>query len=206
MSSGFIAWLSSIPLVALYLIMAVFAAIENVFPPVPADTVVALGSWLAARGQGSPLWAFLATWLGNIAGASAMYFLGRRHGTAWLERRFPKIADEKSERRIRELHGKYGTASLFLSRFIPGVRALVPPFAGALRLPPVRSLASIAIASGIWYGLVSYLSFRAGADWGALTGRIAYFGRWIAIGAAVIVAVGALVWWMQRRRNRSVLP
>jgi len=204
--SGLIGWLSHAPLALLYLIMAAFAAVENVFPPIPADTVVALGSWLAARGQGSPLWAFLSVWIGNIAGASAMYYVGRRHGTAWIERRFPKIADEKSERRIRELHGKYGTASLFLSRFIPGVRALVPPFAGALRLPPVRSLASIAIASGIWYGLVSYLSFRAGAVWGALTGRIAYFGRWIAIGAAGIVAVGALVWWMQRRRNRSVLP
>jgi membrane protein DedA with SNARE-associated domain len=200
MTSGFIAWLSHVPLAALYLVMALFAAFENVFPPIPADTVVALGSWLAARGQGSPLWAFLATWIGNVAGAAAMYFVGRRHGTAWIERRFPSIADEKNERRMRELHGKYGAASLFLSRFIPGVRALVPPFAGALRLPALTSLASIAIASGIWYGLVSYLAFRAGADWGALTARIARFGRWSAFAAALVVGAGALVWWMRRRR------
>src|SRR5256885_2042657 len=75
--SGFIDWLSHVPLAALYLIMALFAAVENVFPPVPADTIVALGSWLAARGQGSPVWAFLATWIGNIAGAAAIYFVGR---------------------------------------------------------------------------------------------------------------------------------
>src|SRR5689334_21286690 len=202
--SGFIDWLSHVPLGALYLIMALFAAVENVFPPVPADTVVALGSWLAARGQGSPVWAFLATWIGNVAGAAAMYFIGRRHGTGWIERRFPTIADEKSENRFRELHRKYGAASLFLSRFIPGIRALVPPFAGALRLPAVPSLASIAVASGIWYGLVSYLAFRAGAaDWDALTGRISSVGRWIAIGAAVIIAAGALAWWLQNRRKRS---
>jgi membrane protein DedA with SNARE-associated domain len=201
MTSGFIAWLSNVPLAVLYLIMALFAAFENVFPPIPADTVVALGSWLAARGQGSPLWAFLATWIGNVAGAAAMYFVGRRHGTAWIERRFPSIADEKNERRMRELHGKYGAASLLLSRFIPGVRALVPPFAGALRLPPVASLSSIAIASGVWYGLVSYLAFRAGADWGALTARIARFGRWSALGAALVVGAGALVWWMRRGRS-----
>ena len=199
--SGFIAWLSHVPLAALYLIMALFAAVENVFPPIPADTVVALGSWLAARGQGSPLWAFLATWIGNVAGASAMYFVGRRHGTAWIERRFPSLADEKNERRMRELHGKYGAASLLLSRFIPGVRAVVPPFAGALRLPPVTSLASIAIASGVWYGLVSYLAFRAGADWGALTARIARYGRWSAFVAGVVIGGGALVWFMRRRRS-----
>ena len=202
--SGFIDWLSHVPLGALYLIMGLFAAVENVFPPIPADTVVALGSWLAARGQGSPVWAFLATWIGNIAGAAAMYFVGRRHGTAWIERRFPKIADEQSENRLRELHGKYGAASLFLSRFIPGIRALVPPFAGALRLPAGSSLASIAVASGIWYGLVSYLAFRAGAaDWDALTGRISSAGRWIAVGAGVIIAAGALTWWLQTRRKRS---
>ena len=197
-----IGWLSHAPLGLLYLIMAVFAAVENVFPPIPADTVVALGSWLAARGQGSPLWAFLSVWIGNIAGAAAMYYVGRRHGTAWIERRFPKIADEKSENRFRELHRKYGAASLFLSRFIPGVRALVPPFAGALRLPVVSSLASISIASGIWYGLVSYLAFRAGAaDWNALIGRISSVGRWIAVGAAVVLGIGALVWWLRQRRS-----
>ena len=203
MSSGLIAWLTSVPLGVLYLIMALFAAVENIFPPIPADTVVALGSWLAARGQGSPVWAFLSVWIGNIAGAAAMYFVGRRHGTAWIERRFPKIADEKSESRFRELHRKYGAASLFLSRFIPGVRALVPPFAGALRLPAMSSLVSIAVASGIWYGLVSYLAFRAGAaDWNALTGRISSVGRWIAVGAGVVLAVGALAWWVRQRGSK----
>jgi len=202
--SGLIGWLSHAPLALLYLIMAAFAAVENVFPPIPADTVVALGSWLAARGQGSPLWAFLSVWIGNIAGAAAMYFVGRRHGTAWIERRFPKIADEKSENRFRELHRKYGAASLFLSRFIPGVRALVPPFAGALRLPAVPTLVSIALASGIWYGLVSYLAFRAGAaDWDALNGRIASVGRWIAVGAAVVLAIAALGWWLRQRASKQ---
>ena len=202
--SGLIGWLSHAPLALLYLIMAAFAAVENVFPPIPADTVVALGSWLAARGQGSPLWAFLSVWIGNIAGAAAMYFVGRRHGTAWIERRFPKIADEKSENRFRELHRRYGAASLFLSRFIPGVRALVPPFAGALRLPAVPTLVSIALASGIWYGLVSYLAFRAGAaDWDALNGRIASVGRWIAVGAAVVLAIAALGWWLRQRASKQ---
>jgi membrane protein DedA with SNARE-associated domain len=200
-TSGLVQWLSGVPLGVLYLLMALFAAVENVFPPVPADTIVALGSWLAARGQGSPLWAFLATWVGNVAGASAMYFVGRRHGSGWMRRRFPALADERGERRLRELHGKYGTLSLLLSRFIPGVRALVPPFAGALRLPPVSSLAAIAIASGVWYGLVSYLAFRAGASWSALMATIARDGRLIALGAAIVVSAGALVWWLRARRR-----
>jgi len=201
MTAGLFDWLSNVPLSVLYLLMAAFAAVENVFPPVPADTVVALGSWLAARGQGSAFWAFFATWVGNIAGAGAMYAVGRRHGTAWLHRRFPALSNEKNERRLRELHGKYGAASLVLSRFIPGVRAIVPPFAGALRIPPLTTMLCLSLASGVWYGLVSYVAFRAGADWGALMARITRFGRFTAIAAAAIVAAGVLVWWLRRRRR-----
>ena len=200
MSAGLVEWLSHVPLSVLYLLMAAFAAVENVFPPVPADTVVALGSWLAARGQGSAFWAIFATWVGNVAGAGAMYVVGRRHGTAWMHRRFPALADEKNERRMRVLYGRYGAVSLVLSRFIPGVRAVVPPFAGALRISPVTTMLALSLASAVWYGLVSYLAFRAGADWGALMARIARYGRFAAIAAAAIVAAGALAWWIRRRR------
>ena len=200
MNASLIDWLSHVPLSVLYLLMAAFAAVENVFPPVPADTVVALGSWLAARGQGSAFWAFFATWVGNIAGAGAMYAVGRRHGTAWMHKRFPALSDEKNERRLRELHGRYGAISLVLSRFIPGVRALVPPFAGALRISPVTTMLSLSLASAVWYGLVSYVAFRAGADWGTLMSRITRYGRFAAVGAAVIVAAGALGWWLRRRQ------
>jgi membrane protein DedA with SNARE-associated domain len=202
MSAGLLAWLSHIPLAALYLMMAVFAAVENVFPPVPADTVVALGSWLAARGQGSALWAFLATWVGNVAGAGAMYVVGRSHGSGWMHRKFPALADEKNEARIREMHRKYGAFALMLSRFIPGIRAVVPPFAGAQRLSPVSTMLSISVASAIWYGTVSYLAFRAGADWEALARMITRSGRIAAIVAVTVVAIGALVWWLRRRSAR----
>ncbi len=200
MNASLMDWLSHVPLSVLYLLMAAFAAVENVFPPVPADTVVALGSWLAARGQGSAFWAFFATWVGNIAGAGAMYAVGRRHGTAWMHKRFPALSDEKNERRLRELHGRYGAISLVLSRFIPGVRALVPPFAGALRISPVTTMLSLSLASAVWYGMVSYVAFRAGADWGTLMSRITRYGRFAAVGAAVIVAAGALGWWLRRRQ------
>ena len=104
-----------------------------------------------------------------------------------------------NERRLRELHSKYGTGALVLSRFIPGVRALVPPFAGALRLSPLSTILAMALASGVWYGLISYLAFRAGADWNALSGMIKHYGRLIAVIAATVVGMGALVWWVRGR-------
>ena len=48
--------LESLPPGPLYALIAVFAALENIFPPVPADAVVALGAFLEGRGTLDP-WA-----------------------------------------------------------------------------------------------------------------------------------------------------
>jgi membrane protein DedA with SNARE-associated domain len=200
MPDGLLDWLTGIPPLALYLLMSAVAAVENVFPPIPADTVVALGSWLAARQGGSVIAVFLGTWLGNVAGAAGMYALGRRHGADWIRRRMPRLADAENERRLHDLYGKYGIAALMVSRFIPGVRAIVPPFAGALRIPAVPTILAIAVASGVWYGGVSYLAYRAGADWESLTQRIAQSGRIAAVVAAAIVLVFGAVFWIRHRR------
>jgi membrane protein DedA with SNARE-associated domain len=199
---GFIGWLTSLPLAALYLALAAVAAAENFFPPLPADTVVALGSFLAARGEGTPFAAFLATWLGNVGGALVMYVLGRRYGARRLEQRLMGDKGPRAEARLRALYGRYGVAALFVSRFIPGVRALVPPFAGALRIPAGRAALAIGGASAVWYGIVSYVGFRAGADWRQLSALIARDGKWIAIAAGAVAIAGGAIWWFRTRRVR----
>ena len=62
-----ITWLSALPIGTLYLSIGVISAIENIFPPFPADIVVAFGSFLAARGKASPYSTFMVAWLGNLA-------------------------------------------------------------------------------------------------------------------------------------------
>ena len=197
-------WLGGLPPVVLNLVLAVLAALENVFPPLPTDTVVAFGTWLAVRGKGSALAAFLCTWIGNVAGAAAMYGVGRRHGTVWMRRKFPRLADEQGEARLRHLYSRYGIAALVVSRFIPGARALVPPFAGALRVPAIAAIAAIAVASGVWYGLISYLAWKAGSDWEAVKGMMASSGRIVTIGASVIALAAGLFWYVRQRRSRGL--
>lgn len=197
-----LSWFAGLPVAVLYPTLTVLAALENVFPPLPTDTVVALGTWLAARGHGSALLAFAGTWAGNVAGAAAMYLVGRRHGAGWIHRRFPALANARGEERLRHLYGRYGIPALVVSRFIPGVRALVPPFAGALKVPAPSAIAAIAFASAIWYGFISYVAYRAGTDWDALTRKIAHSSRVSAIAGAAIVAAGIVVWLVRRRSRR----
>jgi membrane protein DedA with SNARE-associated domain len=197
---GVLDWLTALPPAVLYLVLAVVAAIENVFPPVPADTVVAFGAFLAARGHATLAGAFLATLGGNLAGAMGMYAAGRRFGAARLEQR---LAAGGSARRLEQFYGRYGALALFVSRFLPGVRALVPPFAGALRLPAWRVLLILGTASGIWYGVITFLAYRVGADWATLQVKMKEWQHGLLIGAAVLAAAGIIAWLLLRRRKRA---
>ena len=197
---SFLAWLATVPLGALYAALALAAAVENVFPPIPADTIVAIGSFLAARGKGSVVAAFAATCLGNVGGAMIMYGVGRRYGAERLEQRLLGEKGPTAERRLEQLYGRYGIISLFASRFIPGIRSLVPPFAGALRVPPLRAGLAIGTASAMWYGTVSYLGFTLGGNWQRVSGLIIEYGRILAL-TAIAVLLGALVLWRTRSRR-----
>lgn len=192
-------WLTALPPAVLYLVLAVVAAVENVFPPIPADTVVAFGAFLAARGHATLAGAFLATLGGNMAGAMGMYAAGRRFGAESLERR---LAKGGSAKRLQDFYGRYGAAALFVSRFLPGVRALVPPFAGALRLPAWRVLLILGSASAIWYGAITVIAYRVGADWPTIQAKMRVWQHGLVVGAAIVAVVAVGAWLILRRRAR----
>jgi membrane protein DedA with SNARE-associated domain len=199
----FLDWLAGLPPTLLYLALAVTAAAENIFPPLPADTVVAFGSFLAARGEATLLGSFLATWLGNVIGAMAMYGAARWLGADWMHSRLQKLGSERYEKRLERLYGRFGTGALFLSRFLPGVRGVVPPVAGALKMPVLPVSAAIVVASAIWYGLVTFLAYRVGTSWNALQERITGVSMWVGIGAAAFAAALVIGWLTYRRKRRA---
>ena len=192
-----LAWLGSLPPAALYLILGAVAATENFLPPIPADVIVAFGSFLAARADRSPIPTIVAVVIGNVGGAVAMFALGRRFGAAWIRRHM------SAEQRVQHWYNQYGMPALFLSRFLPGVRAVVPPLAGAIRVPAAGAIIAIGVASTIWYTTLALIAYRLGAQWDRIVETIKDFETVAAIVAAVIVALGLVVWWVARRRVRT---
>ncbi|MCH7875025.1 MAG: DedA family protein [Gemmatimonadetes bacterium] len=139
-----------------------FAGTENLFPLVPADTAVALGAFLSAGGRISALTVFLVTWVANVTTAAGVYVAARTAGRTFFRGRVgSKLLRPKALARIEALYERHGTWAIFLSRFVPGVRALVPPFAGVAGLGAVRALVPLVIASGIWYGALTYVAATA---------------------------------------------
>ncbi|MEO7998780.1 MAG: DedA family protein [Gemmatimonadaceae bacterium] len=193
-------WLGGLPTILLYLVLGVAAFVENIFPPVPADVTIALGAFVVARGGGSVVAVWGATMIGNIGGAMMMYYLGQRYGMPWLEKKIPALK-AAGGKKFETQYKRYGIPGLIVSRFLPGVRAVVPPIAGAMHIGALRAAIAMSVASGAWYAVVCVLAFRAGSNAEALLAKIGESQKYLAIGAAVIVLIGVGIWFVRRKRK-----
>lgn len=198
--TGWLEWLSTLPSVWLYTALVIAAFAENLFPPLPADTVVALGAFVAARHGTSAFAPWAATMIGNIGGALCMYALGRRIGTAWLSDRFPRTFPPTAVGRLSARFRERGLVAIAVSRFLPGVRAVVAPVAGAMRLGAGRVSLAMAVASGVWYGIVCVVAYRAGANAEAMLAMIARQQRVVGIAALGLLVIGLGIWRLRKGR------
>lgn len=194
--------MSQLPPVAVYAVLALLAAIENVIPPVPSDAAVALGAFLSNRGVTTPFGVFAVTWLANLAGATAVYFVARRYGRKLFATSIGRrLLAPRSLAVIEREYLRFGVAGIFVSRFLPGIRAVVPPFAGLVNLSPLRTLVPTGVASAIWYGGIILLGTVIGAEWGRINQIMLGVNRTLGIITLVLVAI-ALAWYFIKRRGR----
>ena len=193
--------LTRLPPLLLYLILGGGAAVENVVPPVPADTFVLAGALLAAEGAADPWIVFLVTWSFNVGSAVAVYAVAWRYGRQFFKMPLARwLLREHQLEQIGSFYHGWGVPAIFFSRFLPGWRAMVPVFAGVSRVRALKVVPPVAVASGLWYGLLVYLGVVMARNLEAL---IEWFGGinevllWVALVLAVVVGAW---WWRTRHR------
>ncbi len=180
-----------------YLLLAAAAAAEYVFPPLPGDTVVVLGVFLATTAGLDPWLVYLSLDVGALCGGMAAYVLGRRllssgRRPRWLsgplaDRALRKVCDELRRR---------GSVYLALNRFLPALRAFFFVGAGMAELPVRSVLLWGGLSALAWNGLLLALGHWAGHNRELLSTWLARYGY-------VVFALLALwlLWAVVRRRR-----
>ncbi len=165
---------------------------------------MALGAFLSTAGAVSAWSVFLVTWVANVATATAVYVAGRVVGRSFFEGRIgQRLLRPHHLARLEGWYRHYGWWGIFLCRFIPGVRAVVPPFAGVAHLGFWRVVPPLALASGIWYGALIYLAATVIIrleDAAELVGRFSHVS--LAVALLALAAAGLVIW----RRHRPPSP
>lgn len=200
----FLMWLAELPPVALHLVLGLSTFVENVFPPMPSDLAAALGGFLSQRGVVSPAAVWLVAWLSNLAGAVVVYLLARRYGRGFVGSRLgQQLLPPDAVIGMERAYLRFGIAGIFVSRFLPGFRSFVAPFVGLVNLPPIRALATMGIATGIWYAGLVWAGARLGEEWDTISRFIGQLNR--TLGLVALATIALIGWWVWRR-NRERGP
>ncbi|MER6786059.1 DedA family protein [Streptomyces sp. NPDC000658] len=127
----------------------------------------------------------VAAAVGALAGAQCGYLLGRRAGGSLLARSRSSRLHEGA-RHADELLERYGYAkAILLARFVPVVRTVLNPMAGALRVP-LRTFTVWQVAGGLVWSLGLTLAGYA------LGSSVPNVDRYLLPIVAVIVAVSLI--------------
>ena len=196
--TGFVETLESLPPALLYAVITLFAALENFFPPVPADTAVALGAFLAGRGTMNAALVFALTWTANVASGAAVYALSRRYGPAFFRGPFGRrLLSPHTLERIQREYERHGTYGIFVARLLPVWRGMIMPFAGIAGLSAPRAIIPLALASAVYYAALTLLVMAIGTN---LDDVLRVLGRVNdALLLLAVAFIGALALWIVRR-------
>lgn len=210
----FLSWIEGLGSGTLYVLMAGLAFVEGAAPPIPGDVTIAFLAFLSARAGGLWLATTLAITTGSVCGNSVTWWLGRRFGADWLTHQLGRIGlakkeleADRAEQRIESAYDQYGWIALFISRFIPGVRAMTPIAAGAMRVPLWETLGILYLSSLIWYGALIWIAMKLGRDWEGVKAGMTRFAEGAGLSALVIGAIlGLVAWFLWRRRKTRRQP
>jgi len=186
----------------LYVLLGAGAALENFFPPIPADTFVLIGAFLAAGGRVEVWTVFLVTWLCNAAAALLVYWMGHRFGQQFFQIGLGRYLLKPAHlQRMGRFYQRWGLPAMFFARLLPGLRAMVPVFAGVTHQPFWTVLFPVLAASGAWYGSLVWLGSRAGQSLPALGARLAGTQKLLLLFSLLVLAL-LVVWWLRVRRDQ----
>jgi membrane protein DedA with SNARE-associated domain len=169
--------------------------LEYVFPPVPGDSTLLFGFFLAGAGALRLPAVFAAALLGSILGALTAYRFGRRLGRSYF---FLRSAWAKGELdKVERWFGRFGPRLLAVNRFIPGLRGFFLYAAGIGGMELRSVLIYSSLSNVLWVALLAWGGTSLGSTWDEV--RVV-FRRYV-WGIGVFLGI-YVVWTIARARRR----
>lgn len=193
-------WL--VDLFARYGYMVVFLGVflENTGLPVPGETMLLAGAALAKFGRLSLFWVIVTAIGGAVLGDNLGFFIGRHGGRRLAERHGPKIG--LTANRLRQFDAfflRHGAKTVFLARFITGLRVFGAVLAGASGLPWGKFLFYNATGAVVWSTAVGVAGYSLAYSWETLE-------RWIGRSGLIALAIIAVLGGVAFMRRKPAAP
>jgi len=183
---------------------ALAIALENLFPPIPSEVILPLAGFTASHGRFGIVEVLVATTIGSLAGALALYGIGALLGRDRLRAivaRLPllKLSDVD---RAEGWFARYGSLAVFLGRMVPIVRSLISIPAGVERMGLVRFVVLTTLGSGLWNTVFVVAGYTLGENWGVVESYADVFQK-LVIGVVVVAVVVFVIRRLRAGAGRS---
>jgi membrane protein DedA with SNARE-associated domain len=170
--------------------------------PVPDETLLTFAGYLVYKRNLIMLPTFASACLGSMCGITISYILGRSvgiyvlHRYGWLFHITPKRIE-----RVHSWFDRFGTWTLLIGYFIPGVRHFTAVVAGTSTLRP--ALFAIFAYSGalVWTATFIGLGFFFGEQWSQVFEHVHRHIMIVAL-IALLLILPYLTWRFQKRNSR----
>jgi membrane protein DedA with SNARE-associated domain len=185
-----------------YIIILVIMIVEEagVPSPLPGDGLLLLTGYLISLGVLDFSASLLTIIAGACAGATILYWVGRRGGRSLVHRYGRLIrVDKRHLDELRRLFSRFGPAGPGVARLVPGLRIYSSALAGLAEIPYPVFLLNVVWAALLWAVVFLLLGRGAGTYWQSYTSLSERLGLIAAVLA--VVAAGGFVWLRRWRRR-----
>lgn len=196
-----------------YFALAGLLIIAGCGVPIPEDMPLILSGYLCnshwgpfngPRAHLAPnIWVMCVVGLlAMLVGDSILYFIGRYgiDSNNIIARHVRKVLHSKRRIWIEQHFAKYGDVTLFIGRFMPGVRAGVFAFCGIAGMSYIRFVIIDGLAGLISVPTLIWLGHWQAHHLNQFLVKVAEFKHWLYGAAAIVLVVGGVIFIIHRRR------
>ena len=192
----FLNFLSTLPAWLVYIFLGISAFVENIFPPIPGDTITVFGAFLVGVGKVGFAGVYVSTTLGSLAGFMTLFWVGMKLGHSYFTERDHWFFKAEDIVRAENWFRKYGYLLIFLNRFLPGIRSVISISGGISRLKADKTALLALISCAIWNLIWIIVGYSIGSNWEEIKqtmGRIMSRYNTVVLILAGAVIIGLIV-------------
>ena len=162
MIENLLGFLSGLSPFLLYVVLFLFAYVENVFPPSPSDLVVVIGGYLISTGAINFIPVLILTTLGSVLGFMTLYYIGSLVDKKVIRAGKIKFISQEAVEKAESWFNKWGYWVITANRFLPGTRSVISFFAGLSELKFWKTIMLATISAAVWNTIIINLGIIFG--------------------------------------------
>lgn len=187
-----------------HFLLLVFAAyfVENIFPPLPGDTMLVFSAYVFGlyHYNDDIIWLYLASVLGAVTGFMMMVLIGRHFGRQFIIERNYKYASRVFFEKVDNYFLRYGWGVVLGNRLFFGMRPVIGLAAGMSQMHRGRILFLVTISAFVFNAGFILLGKLLGQNWPLIEDILRkYTGLTIIL--TVILLLLILRYVLKKRKN-----